>query len=62
MTTDQGVKRRLMTLAPLQLVILAIGAKYVLEDGVIPHLAGWALVIGSLLTLIGYALAIWRPR
>ena len=62
MTTDQGIKRRLLALAPLQLVILAIGARYVLEDGGIPRLAGWALVIGSLLTLLGYALTIWRGR
>jgi hypothetical protein len=57
---DKGTRRRLLAMAPLQLVILAIGVRYVIEAGGIPQLAGWALVIASLTTLISYSLAIWR--
>lgn len=62
MTTASGMRRRLMALAPIPLFTLVLGARYAFEDGGIPRVAGWALVIGSLMTLVGYALAIQRAR
>ncbi|MEO7217991.1 MAG: hypothetical protein ABI026_07335 [Gemmatimonadaceae bacterium] len=62
MTTDQGTKRRFMALAPIPIVMLAIGARYAFESTGLPRLAGWAIVIGSLMTLAGYALAIRRAH
>lgn len=62
MDIDRSETRRLLALVPLQLVTLAIGVKYAVGSGNVPKLIGWALVAASLLTLIGYALAIWRKR
>ena len=54
--------RRLVGLLPLQIVILAIGIRYVAGADGVPKLIGWTLVAASLITMVGYALAIWRAR
>lgn len=62
MEGDRDATRRIISLAPIQVVILAIGVRYAVGDGGVPKLIGWTLVAGSLITLIGYGLAIWRAR
>lgn len=62
MDSDRSETRRLLGLVPLQIVILAIGIKYAVGSGNVPRLIGWILVAASLITLIGYALAIRRKR
>jgi hypothetical protein len=62
MASERGVTRRLLGLVPLQLVVLAIGVRYAVGPSGVPHVVGWALIVASLMTLAGYALAIWRAR
>ncbi len=62
MARNKETRRRLLALLPLQLVILAIGARYAIEARGIPKLAGWIIALGSLITLAVYFLAIWRDR
>ena len=62
MIADKNTRRRLLALLPLQLVIFAIGIRYALEAKGIPNLAGWIIVLGSLMTIAAYSLAIWRAR
>lgn len=53
---------RLVALVLLQALIFGIGMRYVGGQGGVPKLIGWTLVIASLMTLFGFALAIWRAR
>lgn len=62
MATNKDTRRRLLALLPLQLVVFAIGLRYATEARGIPNLAGWIIVVGSLMMLAAYALAIWRDR
>jgi hypothetical protein len=46
----------------LRLVVCAIGCRYVLTSTGVRYVAGWLLVVGSLLALIGHGLAHLRGR
>jgi hypothetical protein len=62
MEADPKMTRRLLGLVPLQIVMLAIGVRYAVGSGDIPKVIGCVLVAASLMTLLGYGLAIWRAR
>jgi len=62
MTADTRIKRRLLPMMLPSLAVLMIGLRFAVERTGVPHFAGWALVVGSLLILIGYIAFFLRGR